>query len=104
MRVDGLKDGNPIKVESCVTGPGLVEAFETSGLSHEAYLTGQCASVFVKMMVEDIFTDGGLFVPEQLGDGARSFCFRNLAELGVTIEETLEQKTVYAGAETLVTA
>jgi hypothetical protein len=34
-------------------GPGLVEAFETSGLSHEAYLTGQCASVFVKMMVDD---------------------------------------------------
>jgi hypothetical protein len=38
-------------------------------------------------------------VPEQLGDEARDYCFRNLAELGVTIEETLEQKTVYAGAE-----
>jgi saccharopine dehydrogenase-like NADP-dependent oxidoreductase len=104
VRVEGMKGGNSIKIESYVTGPGLVEAFETSGLSHEAYLTGQCASVFVKMMVEDVFVERGLFVPEQLGDAARAYCFRNLAELGVTIEETLEQKTVYAGSEALAKA
>ena len=98
VRVEGLKEDNPVKIESYVTGPGLVEAFETSGLSHEAYLTGQCASVFVKMMVDDAFTDKGVCVPEQLDAAAREYCFRNLAELGVTIEETLEQKTVYAGA------
>jgi len=96
VRVEGFKDGNPVKIESYVTGPGLVEAFETSGLSHEAYLTGQCASVFVKMMVEDAFTEKGVFVPEQLDDAARAYCFRNLAELGVVVEETLEQKTVYS--------
>jgi saccharopine dehydrogenase-like NADP-dependent oxidoreductase len=104
VRVEGMKGGNSIKIVSYVTGPGLVEAFETSGLSHEAYLTGQCASVFVKMMVEDVFVERGLFVPEQLGDAARAYCFRNLAELGVTIEETLEQKTVYAGSEALAKA
>lgn len=104
VRVEGLKDDNPIKIESYVTGPGLVEAFETSGLSHETYLTGQCASVFVQMLVEDLFTDAGVFVPEQLGHEARAYCFRNLAELGVTIEETLEQKTVYAGSDTLTSA
>jgi saccharopine dehydrogenase (NAD+, L-lysine forming) len=99
VRVSGRKDGNPVKIESYVTGPGLVEAFETSGLSHEAYLTGQCASVFVKMMVDDAFTERGVFVPEQLNDDAREYCFQNLTELGVSIEETLEQKTVYAVAE-----
>ena len=99
VKVEGLKDDNPIKIESYVTGPGLVEAFETSGLSHEAYLTGQCASVFVKMMVDDAFTERGVFVPEQLDDDAREYCFQHLADLGVIIEETLEQKTVYTGVE-----
>lgn len=84
-----------MQIDSYATGPGLVEAFETSGLSHEAYLTGQCASVFAKMMVEDVFTEKGLFVPEQLDKRARLYCFRNLAELGVTVDETLQQKRVY---------
>jgi saccharopine dehydrogenase-like NADP-dependent oxidoreductase len=99
VRVEGFKDGNPVKIESYVTGPGLVEAFETSGLSHEAYLTGQCASVFVKMLMDDAFTGHGVFVPEQLDAEARGYCFQNLAELGVTIEETLEQKSVYRWGE-----
>ena len=95
VRVEGYKDDNPVRIDSYAVGPGLVEAFETSGLSHEAYLTGQCASVFVKMMVDDVFTEKGVFVPEQLEDDEREYCFRNLAKLGVTIDETLQQKTVY---------
>jgi hypothetical protein len=95
VRVEGYKDENPIQIDSYAVGPGLVEAFETSGLSHEAYLTGQCASVFVKMMVDDAFAEKGLFVPEQLEADARDYYFRNLAELGVTIDETLQQKSVY---------
>lgn len=95
VRVEGFKDENPIQIDSYAVGPGLVEAFETSGLSHEAYLTGQCASVFVKMMVDDAFAEKGLFVPEQLEADARDYYFRNLAELGVTIDETLQQKSVY---------
>ncbi len=96
VRVEGVKDGNPVCIDSYAIGPGLVEAFETSGLSHEAYMTGQCASVFVKMMVEEIFAPPGLFVPEQLEAEAREYYFRNLAELGVTVEETLQQRTVYS--------
>ncbi len=96
VRVDGYKDDNPIQINSYAVGPGLVEAFETSGLSHEAYLTGQCASVFVKMMVDDAFAEKGLFVPEQLEADARGYCFQNLAELGVSIDETLQQKSTYS--------
>jgi len=95
VRVTGTKNDLPIQLDSYAFGPGLVEAFETSGLSHEAYLTGQCASVFVMMMVDDIFSEKGVFVPEQLGTEARRYCFSNLAQLGVTIDETLLQKTVY---------
>jgi saccharopine dehydrogenase-like NADP-dependent oxidoreductase len=96
VRVEGYKDDNPIQIDSYAMGPGLVEAFETSGLSHEAYLTGQCASVFVKMLVDDAFTEKGVFVPEQLEADAREYCFRNLADLGVTIDETQQQKSLYS--------
>jgi saccharopine dehydrogenase-like NADP-dependent oxidoreductase len=89
VRVDGRKDGNSVRINSYANAPGLLEAFETSGLSHEAYLTGQCAAVFVKLMVEDIFAEKGVYVPEQLDADARKYYFSELAKLGVTIDETL---------------
>jgi hypothetical protein len=96
VRVEGYKGETAVRIDSYAVGPGLVEAFETSGLSHEAYLTGQCASVFVKMLVEDVFALPGLFVPEQLEADAREYYFRNLAELGITVDETLQQRKVYS--------
>ena len=92
VRVDGYKNDKPIRIDNYVNAPGLVEAYETSGLSHEAYLTGQCASVFVKMMVDDAFVEKGLFVPEQLHSDALQYCFRELAALGVTVDEIVEKR------------
>jgi len=89
VRVDGHKNGKPIRIDSYAAAPGLVESFEQSGLSHEAYLTGQCAAVFVKMMVADVFADKGLYVPEQFDTDARSYYFKNLAKLGVTVESEI---------------
>jgi len=86
VRVDGYKDGKPVRIDFSVNAPGLVEAFETSGLSHEAYITGQCAAVFVKMMVDEAFTAKGLFVPEQLHADARRYCSQELVQLGITVE------------------
>ena len=45
--------------------------------------------------MDDAFTGKGVFVPEQLEADARTYCFRHLSELGVTIDETLQQKRVY---------
>jgi hypothetical protein len=42
------------------------------------------------MMVEDIFTEKGLYVPEQLESDAREYCFRELAELDVTVDALME--------------
>jgi saccharopine dehydrogenase-like NADP-dependent oxidoreductase len=92
VRVDGYKDDKPIRIDAYVNAPGLVEAFTKSGLSHEAYLTGQCASVFVKMMVEDVFDEIGLFVPEQLHADALGYCFGELATLGITVDEFVEKR------------
>jgi saccharopine dehydrogenase-like NADP-dependent oxidoreductase len=89
VRVDGQKDGSPMRIDSYVNAPGLVESFEKAGLSHEAFLTGQCAAVFVKMMVDDVFKEEGVFAPEQLPVDARRYYFEELAKLGVTVTETI---------------
>ncbi|MGD9138301.1 MAG: saccharopine dehydrogenase NADP-binding domain-containing protein [Desulfobacterales bacterium] len=87
VRVDGQKDGSPMRIDSYVDAPGLVESFEKAGLSHEAFLTGQCAAVFVKMMVDDIFKEKGVFAPEQLPAEARRYYFEELAKWGVTVAQ-----------------
>ena len=92
VRVDGHKEDKPIRIDCYVNAPGLVEAFEKSGLSHEAYLTGQCAAVFVEMMVDDAFAEKGLFVPEQLDSDARRYCFHKLAGLGITVDEIVKKR------------
>ena len=91
VRVDGFKDGKPVRVDTYANAPGLVDAFKKSGLTHEAFMTGQCAAVFVKMMVEDVFTKSGLYVPEQLDRKARAYYFKELAKLGVTVEKIFKE-------------
>ncbi len=88
VRVDGHKNGKPVRIDTYANAPGLVESFELSELSHEAYMTGQCAAVFVKMMVENSFSKKGVYVPEQLDADARACYFRELGKLGVTVDET----------------
>ena len=90
VRVDGYKDGQPIRIDAYANAPGLIDAFKKSGLTHEAFMTGQCAAVFVKMMVEDVFAEPGLHVPELLDKKSRAYYFEELAKLGVTVDEMVE--------------
>jgi saccharopine dehydrogenase-like NADP-dependent oxidoreductase len=92
VRVEGKKEDTPVRIDCYVNAPGLVESFERSGLSHEAYLTGQCGAVFVKMLVDNAFTERGLFAPEQLHASARRFCFEELAKLDITVDEISEHQ------------
>jgi saccharopine dehydrogenase (NAD+, L-lysine-forming) len=92
VRVQGQKDGRAICIDSYMIAPGLEEAFEKARISHESYATGQCASIFAKMMVNDVFTEKGLFSPEELGRAERSYCFQELARLGVTVEAVVETR------------
>ncbi|HAK44981.1 MAG TPA: hypothetical protein DCO79_03545 [Spirochaeta sp.] len=88
--VTGTKDGKPLKITSYVNTPGLIEAFEKSGISHEAYLTGQSAFIFTKMMVDDAVSQTGLISPEVLDAGARKFFFDEAAKLEITFDEIIE--------------
>ena len=90
VRVEGNRENKPVKIDCYVNAPGLVESFKKSGLSHEAYLTGQCGAVFVKMMVDGAFAEKGLFAPEQFHADARRYCFNELAKLDITIDEFVE--------------
>ena len=87
VRVEGHREGKLVRIDSYANAPGLVESFELSGLSHEAYMTGQCAAVFVKMMVENIFSEKGVNVPEQFDAATRTYYFEELSRLGIRVDE-----------------
>ena len=88
--VEGQKNGKPIKITNYVNTPGLIEAFEKSGLPHESYLTGQCAFIFTKMLVNDVIKQTGVIAPEVLGKTERDYFFREAEKLMITIDETIE--------------
>jgi hypothetical protein len=44
------------------------------------------------MLVDDAFTEKGLFAPEQFDADARRYCFDELAKLDITIDESIEGK------------
>ena len=92
IRVIGTKDNRAIKIDNYVNGPGLQEAFEIAGMSHESYMTGQCGSVFTKMLANEQFTETGVFVPEQLHTEARKYFLSEMAKLGITVDEIVERR------------
>lgn len=88
--VKGKKDGKDMTVTVYVDTPGLIDAYNRSGISHEAYLTGQSAFIFTKMMVEDAVTQTGLISPEVLEEKPRRFFFDEAAKLDIKFEEIIE--------------
>ena len=88
--VSGTKDDKPLKITCYVNAPGLIEAWQKSGISHEAYLTGQSAFIFTKMMVNDAVKQTGLISPEVLEKDARKFFFDEAAKLEITFDEIIE--------------
>lgn len=91
VRVDGSRNGKPIRIDAYADAPGLVEAFEETGLTHETFITGQCAAVFARMMAEGVFVKPGVYVPEQLNADEREYYFNELANLGVTVDTIVEE-------------
>jgi len=87
----GMKDGKKVMVESYVSAPGCVEAFEKSGLTGETYFTGQGGSLFTKMLVNDKITEPGMFTPEMLNEEQRKYYFDEAAKLEITVETTIEE-------------
>ena len=88
--VEGKKDDKPVRITSYANAPGLIEAFEKSGLSHESYLTGQCAFIFTKMMVNDVIQRKGAIAPEVLNAAERQYFFKEAQKLDITVDHIIE--------------
>lgn len=92
VRVDGVKDGRKVRIDSYVGAPGLTEAFEMSGMTHESYFTGQAAFLFTKMFVNGKLDSKGCFPPEVLEKPERDYYLSEAAKLSLTVDEYVETR------------
>ncbi len=91
IRVEGIKDNQPVCLDNYVNAPGLTESFEKYGITHESFLTGQSAFLFTELLVDDKIETTGVFPPEALSREARDYYLRAAAKLGITVDQI--QKT-----------
>lgn len=94
IRVKGKKDGNDLTIDSYVNAPGLTEAFERAQITHESYMTGQCAFLFTKMFVNGKISTKGVFPPEVLEAEEREYYLKEAAKLDITVDQ-YSYRTLY---------
>ncbi|OQY08344.1 MAG: hypothetical protein B6I22_00970 [Desulfobacteraceae bacterium 4572_123] len=92
IRVTGTKNGKQIVLNNYINAPGLTEAFEKHGITHESFLTGQSAFLFTKLFVNDRIEEKGVFPPEVLGADSRNYYLKEAAKLGITVDEIVESR------------
>ena len=92
IRVEGEKDGKPVRIDNYVNAPGVFDAFEKAGLTAETYLTGQCGALFTKMFVNDKIHQKGLFPPEVFDDEQRAYYLKEAAGLDITVDQIVEKR------------
>ena len=87
VRVEGRRDGRNIRIDNCIAAPGLTEASEKYGMSHETVITGQCAFLFSKLFVNGKIDLKGVFPPEELALSTRTYYLQEAEKLGITVDE-----------------
>lgn len=92
VRVDGVKDGKKIRIDSYALAPGLTESFEKAQITHESYVTGQSAFMFTKMFVNGVIETKGVFPPEVLEAKERKYFFDEAAKLDITVEQYVKTR------------
>ncbi|MBW2676168.1 MAG: hypothetical protein JRD49_01260, partial [Deltaproteobacteria bacterium] len=92
VRVQGQNNGKPVCLDNYINAPGLTEAFEQYGITHESFLTGQSAFLFTKLFVNDKIDVQGVFPPEVLDASAREYYLTQAAGLGITVDEIVETR------------
>ena len=92
VRVDGTREKKSVRIDSYVNAPGLTEAFEKHGITHETFVTGQSAFAFSKLFVDGRLTQKGVFPPELLDQQTRNYYLADLAALGITVDEVVESR------------
>lgn len=87
----GKKDGKDVLVETYIIAPGMVDAFERSGLSAEMYLTGQCGSFYTTMLVRDKFTQKGLISSDMLDYNQVDYYLDLAKAVDITLETEVKE-------------
>ena len=90
VRVEGVKEGKKVRIDNYIHAPGLIESLEKYQMSHEAFITGQSAFLFTKLFVHDKINERGMYPTELLDAEARSFYLQEAANLGITVDESVE--------------
>lgn len=103
VRVQGEKNGKPVCLDNYINAPGLTEAFEKYGLTHESFLTGQSAFLFSKLFVNDKINLQGVFPPEALESTAREYYLKQAAGLGITVDEIQSSRLFHTTTGSLKT-
>jgi saccharopine dehydrogenase (NAD+, L-lysine-forming) len=92
IRVEGVTNGKPVRIDNYINAPGLGESFDKAGLTAETYLTGQCGALFTKMFVNDRIHQKGMFPPEVFNARQRSYYLREAAKLDITVDQSVEKR------------
>jgi len=92
VRVEGIREGRTVRIDSYAGAPGLSESFEKSGITHESYFTGQAAFLFTKMFVHGRITRRGVFPPEVLDADERAYYLAEAAKLDITVDQYVETR------------
>ncbi len=86
VRLDGEREGNKVRIDNYANVPGLEDSFKKSGITHEAYFTGQAAFLFTKLFVNGKITQSGTYPPEVLEAAERSYYLSEAAKLDITVD------------------
>jgi saccharopine dehydrogenase (NAD+, L-lysine-forming) len=92
IRVEGVTNGKPVRIDNYINAPGLGESFDKAGLTAETYLTGQCGALFTKMFVNDRIHQKGMFPPEVFNARQRSYYLSEAAKLDITVDQSVEKR------------
>jgi saccharopine dehydrogenase-like NADP-dependent oxidoreductase len=87
----GIKDGKKVMVDAHVAAPGIVEAFERSGLTAEMYQTGQCGFLFTKMFLEGKYHQKGLISTDMLTDEQVDYYLDCAAKLDISLNIEIKE-------------
>ena len=91
VEATGKKNGKDVFVDVHLSAPGLIEAFEKSGLTGEMYQTGQGGFLFTKMFVEGKFTEPGLITSDMLTEEQVDYYIDEMAKLDLTLQINVKE-------------
>lgn len=92
VRVDGKMAGKDVRIDSYLSAPGLQDSFDKAGISHESYLTAQCAYLFTKLLVLGKVDRKGVFPPEALDAPTRAYYLEEAAKFDLTVDEVVQRR------------